>query len=85
LLRQHPVLRQVTPPERIDDSHILSAETARLVEYADVAAFYNVFRLAVLDCRWEQMTHIGRQIMPLPAQPSPTDPWLRLGAAILRS
>jgi hypothetical protein len=85
LLRQHAVLRQVTPPERIDDSHILSAETARLVEYADVARFYEAFRAAVLDCGWEQMTRFGRQIMPLPQHPSPGDPWLRLGAAIMRS
>lgn len=85
LLRHHAVLRQVTPPERIDDAHLLSAETARLVEYAEVARFYEAFHLAVLDASWEQLTRIGRQSMPLPLDPAHTDPWLCLGAAIVRS
>jgi hypothetical protein len=85
LLRQNAFLRQVSPPERIDEYHLLSAETARMVEYADVARVYKAYQQAVVDSAWPRISCIGRQVMPLPQEPDPDDAWFTLGAAVLRS
>ena len=85
--RRNARLRTVTLPEQIGERHLLRAETASLEEYATVAHIYRRYQALVGSPRWhEQVAVVGKRMLLLPERWTPeSDPWIRLGAAILRS
>ncbi len=85
-LRHNARLREVTLPNRIEESHLLRAETSRTEEYGEVVRLYRRYRAIVESPRWEGFAQAGRHLLLLPAQADPAgEPWLRIGAALLRA
>jgi hypothetical protein len=84
--RRNVRLQYVTLPQHIDELHLLRAETARMEEYAALARIYRRYRAVVVPPSWAEIVAIGKRMIPLPGHAGPDgDPWIRLGAAVLRA
>jgi hypothetical protein len=85
-LRQHTRLRDVTLPQQIGEQHLLRAETSRTEDYALVARLYRQYRAIVISSRKDSLVAAGRRALILPGRAGADgEPWIQLGAAILRA
>jgi hypothetical protein len=84
--RPNARLREVSLPQRIEESHLLRAETSRTEEYGSVARLYRRYRATVESPAWDGFAQTGRRLLLLPAQADAEgEPWLQIGAALLRA
>lgn len=85
MLRFNARLRDVTLLPRVEEFHILRAETARCEEYASVAQIYRRYASIVLVPSWRGLAAAGQRVLLLPTRVDPAgEPWIRLGASLLR-
>lgn len=83
--RRNIYLHDVEAPARITEQHLLHAETARMEEYAEVARLYRRYTQFMASATWEELFEMGKRVLPLPGNVGPeADPWINLGAAIVR-
>lgn len=84
--RRNIYMRDVTLPHRITDSHLQRARTAAMDEYRAVVRIYERYQEIVAAPSQDKITEIGRRMLPLPGRMGrDADPWLQLGADILRA
>ena len=86
-LRHHARLAAVTLPPRLDEVHLLRAETSRTEEYGAVAHVYRRYRAVVEATSWAAgVVASGKRVLPLPGQVTPdSDVWIEIGVAVLRA
>ena len=86
-VKRNIYLQEISTPERITEYHLLRAETALNEGYHQTAKIYRHYQQAVLSPSWQNLTEIGRRVLPLPNHHSgpAAERWIRLGAAILRA
>ncbi|MBN2002730.1 MAG: DUF2357 domain-containing protein [Anaerolineae bacterium] len=84
-LRRDARWHDIVLPEQINEWHLLRAETARTEEYAEVARIYKRYQQVVVALSREEITKIGKRVLPLPDHTGTDgDAWIQLGAYILR-
>lgn len=85
-LHRNVRIREVKTPARIDEFHLLRAETSRLEEYALVASLYRLYQRLVIQPTWEALQEIGDTCLPLPANLDGDGlRWVELSARFLRA
>ena len=83
-LHRNVRIREVKTPARIDEFHLLRAETSRLEEYALVAHLYRSYQHIIVQPSWEGLQEIGRTCLPLPASlDGDGERWLELAIRYL--
>jgi hypothetical protein len=84
--RRNVRLRDVSVPQRVNELHLLRAETARMEEYEDVVHIYRRYQMMMVSPVWDVITQIGKRVLLLPGRSdAASDPWIKLGAVILRA
>jgi hypothetical protein len=86
MVRRDPRVRSVTLVHEVDGRHFANAEMADLQEYRAVAAMVRQYQAVVLETAWAaHVAAIGRRMLLLPGTVGADgEPWLRLGAGLLR-
>lgn len=84
--RANPRLREVTLPHRATELQLRRAEASRMREYAEVRRLYARYEAVVLAADpWPELVAVARRVLLLPAAEGPeAEPWLQVGAALLR-
>ncbi len=83
--RRHVRLREITLPAKISEVHVLHAKVSRQEEYASVARLYENYQSIVLSSDWTGVAAVSKRVLPLPDRADVnSDPWIQLGAALLR-
>lgn len=84
-LRRNVRLREITLPEQITELHLLRAKMSRMEGYIEVARLHEQYQTIVETLSWQALVDTSQRVLLLPAAPGPAgDPWIRLGADMLR-